>query len=119
MITTSKRKGINNIAFTVMLRALNERPRTKTELAEIAGVQVGTVIKWMAILEKQRLIYVDGWRHAGTNSWVALWYWGFMRDNEPKPAPATVAESCRKYRARKNARREKEAVCPSVTSARR
>lgn len=103
----AKRRGINNIAFAALLRALNERPRTRRELCEIVGVTDGTLGRWMALLAAQRLVYVDSWRRAGPTGLVALWCWGYMRDSEPKPPPATVAQHCRRYRARKAAAQER------------
>lgn len=45
--------------------------------------------KFMRILKNRKLIYVVDWTHDGKriSTRIALWTWGYNRENAPRPKP--------------------------------
>lgn len=105
----SKRKTNSNgnaIAFAQLCMLLNTGAYTKNQLAESTGLTIGTVIRWLKLLESRHLVYVAKWWRAGTSGqWAAKWTWGYMIESTPRPKPQTQAQYSRNSRIRKQVRR--------------
>lgn len=96
----------NSTAFAVMCLHLNRKGHTKTELATVTGLTIGTVTRWMALLESRHLVYVSAWWRAGTvGQWAAKWSWGYMVESTPKPKAQTQVQYSRNARIRKRVRK--------------
>lgn len=107
MVTKRKTNSRGNAtAFAVMCLLLNRGAYTKTELSESTGLTIGTVTRWMALLESRHLVYVAKWWRAGTvGQWAAKWSWGYMVESAPKPRAQTQAQYSRNSRIRKQVRK--------------
>lgn len=91
----------NAIAFATMCELLNSGVYTKDELQAKLGVTIGTVTRWMKLLEHRNLVYIESYRIAPAGAPAARWTWGFEMASAPKPKPMTMAMYSERYRAKK------------------
>lgn len=95
----------NATAFAELCFMLNDGQYTKEELAEGTGLVIGTVIKYMKLLKRRKLIYVCGWkRNSDVGQWAAVWEWGPGKKDVLRPAPLTQSQYSKNYRAKKKVR---------------
>lgn len=99
--TAQKKSNTNANAFAEMCRLLNDGEHTKDQLAEDTGVVMGTVIKWIRILRKKKLIYIIGWRRGPVGQPAAIWVWGYEMPDAPRPKAMTSQLYSERYRAKK------------------
>lgn len=103
MVLIRKRSKLpgNAIAFAELCLLLNAGEYTKDQLAEKTGLVIGTVTKWMKMLERRKLIYIVGYLKGPVGQPAAIWTWGFEVENAPRPAALTQAQYTARYRDRK------------------
>ena len=85
-----KRPSLGVIAFAHLCELLNARtPHSKEWFREQIGVSPNTMTKFMRILRNRKLIHVYAWTHDGKriSTRIALWTWGYNRDDAPRPKP--------------------------------
>lgn len=90
MKMANKRPSLGVIAFAHLCELLNSRaPYSQEWFREQIGVSVNTMTKFMRILKNRKLIYIADWTHDGKriSTRVALWTWGYNRENAPRPKP--------------------------------
>lgn len=109
MTTKRKTNSLSNaVAFAQMCLLLNTGAYTKDQLAETTGLTIGTVTRWMRLLEKRELVYVIKWWRAGTvGQWAAKWTWGYRVESAPKPKAQTQSQYNQNSRIRKKMRKSK------------
>ena len=101
---------VNITAFKVLMFAMSERPRSKTELHEITGLTNTTISRWMTVLAagKDRLVYVERWERKGERGcYTAMWRMGYGMPDAVKPKALTHSQYAKRWRA-------KQATKPSV-----
>lgn len=91
----------NATAFAELCLLLNNGEYTKNQLADKTGLVIGTIIKWVKMLERRKLIYICGWQIGPVGQPAAIWTWGFEMDNVPRPKPMTQAQYSDRYRNKK------------------
>lgn len=91
----------NATAFGQMCFHLNDSQYTKEELSQLCGIAIGTVIKWMRILRRRKLVYVFKWRRPPVGPPAAVWAWGYEMTDAPRPKAMTQAQYSERYRAKK------------------
>lgn len=102
---------VNITAFKVMMFAMAQRARSKTDLHELTGLTNTTISRWMTVLSKgkDRIVYIDRWERKGTRGcYTAMWKMGHGIPDAVKPKPLTQSEYAKRWRA-------KIAKKPSVT----
>ena len=71
-------------------------------LAEIVGVNLGTIIIWMRYLHKRKLVFICEYRrNHQIGAPESIWTWGFEEKDAPRPKAKTQAEYSKTYRAKK------------------
>lgn len=93
--------NVNAVAFATMCELLNSGAYTKDELQDQLGLVIGTVIRWMRLLEHRKLIYIESYRIGPVGQPAARWTWGFEMENAPRPKPMTIAMYSERYRSKK------------------
>jgi hypothetical protein len=88
-------------AFSELCLQLNEGEYTKDQLVEKTGLCRNTVIKWLNSLMRRKLIYIVDWNKPARGCPAAVYTWGYMCVNKPRPKPKTATEYCETYRKRK------------------
>jgi transcription initiation factor IIE alpha subunit len=88
-------------AFSELCLHLNDGEYTKVQLVEKTGLSMNTVIKWLNSLIRRKLVYICDWTRPARGCPAAIYTWGYMRTNKPRPKPKTTAEYCENYRNRK------------------
>jgi len=95
------RLAANATAFAELCLLLNDSEYTKEELSEKTGLVIGTVTKWMAILQRRKLVYICEWRKGIAGAPAAVWAWGYEKSDAPRPKPMTQAQYDARRRAKK------------------
>lgn len=84
----NKRPALGVIAFAHLCELMNSRaPYSQAWFREQIGVSMNTMTKFMRILKNRKLIYIAEWTHDGKriSTRIALWTWGYNRENAPRP----------------------------------
>jgi len=96
---STKNPGPTAIAMKELILLLHKAPRTKYELKELVGVCNTTVSRWMNMLHREGLVYVESWERTGARgSWTARWMWGYLHQDALKPKALSSSEYNRRYR---------------------
>lgn len=87
--------------FGELCLALNEGEYTKSQLVEKTGLSMNTVIKWLNVLKRRNLIYIADWTKPARGCPGAMYAWGYMEVDKPRPKPKNSSEYSSNYRNRK------------------
>lgn len=96
----------NTVAIIEMLVVLKEDCVCIKDIQEKTGLAPGTVIRYIKLLHRRKLIRIAEWRKYGLcHSWVPHYEWNpeDMRD-VPKPRKMTAAERQARCRSKKTLR---------------
>lgn len=94
---------VNITAFKTICAAMAQKPRSKKQLHEIAGITNTTVSRWIAILAqgKNRIVYIAAWeRFAERGCYTAMWALGYGMPDAVKPKALTNAQYGKRWRAK-------------------
>lgn len=86
----NRRPALGVIAFAHLCELLNAKmPHSQLWFRTQIGVSESTMTKFMRTLKNRKLIYVFDWTHDGkrTSTRIALWTWGYNREDAPRPIP--------------------------------
>jgi hypothetical protein len=86
--------------FAELCLALNEGEYTKPQLVEKTGLAMNTVVKWLNVLKRRHLIYVAAWTRPARGCPAAVFAWGYMEVDKPRPKPKSSSEYSSNYRNR-------------------
>ena len=108
----TRRPALGVIAFANLIELMvTKTPHSKEWFREQIGVSVGTMTKFMRILRHKKLIHVYAWTHDGkrVSTRIALWTWGYNRDDAPRPTPVPrkIIDRNNKRNRRERQRRER------------
>ena len=98
---------VNITAFKILMFAMAERSRSKTELHEITGLTNTTISRWMTVLSagKNRLVYVERWeRKSERGCYTAMWRMGYGMPDAVKPKALTHSQYAKRWRAKQAAK---------------
>ena len=93
----SLRMSAQAIAFASVMRALNEGAHTTHGLAEVTGISVSAVRRFLRHMHAAKRIHVSSWERSG-QIWVAEFSLGSERDAS-RPAPLTREEINARWRS--------------------
>lgn len=93
-------------AVTAMLRALNLKPHTISELAGISGLSANAVSGWLKAMRagggRLRLVMIGDWRADALGRRIVPAYtWGLCGEDMAKPAALTRTQITARHRAKK------------------
>ena len=90
---------VNAMSFAKLVKLMDERPRSKPQLAELTGLHVWTVRHYVDALHKERMAHIVRWEKDGMGRDVtAIYSLGFGADR-PRAAK-TGAQKARERRQR-------------------
>lgn len=90
----------NALALINLINLLVKGKISKLEMAAKIGCTIGTVTKWMKILRRKKMVFIEDWRQGLVGAPTALWSFGDF-DDAPRPKPMTVAMYSERARAKK------------------
>lgn len=77
----------------VILTLHGPRPVSRQEIAEITGLGIVTVCRWIRMLRNARLVYVAEYRRkAKVGNYIELFRFGYMFQDELRPKRLSNAE---------------------------
>ena len=91
----------NALAMVELIWHLQDGEYAKTELAELTGVSIHTIIRWFKLLTRpnKRLVYICEWRRRfKAGAWQQIWTWGPGMKDVPKPIKKYGPEYWREIR---------------------
>lgn len=89
-------KGLNwAIGFISVIRLLQSGDWTRDDLMAETGVCSPTITKYLKLLHApgNNCIYICDWKRKGTRgNWIAIYAWGWLEPDVPRPTPMTQAQ---------------------------
>lgn len=86
----NRRPALGVIAFANLCELMVTKPPHSREWFRTQiGVGLRTMDKYMRLLIHKKLIYVADWTTGGkrVSTRIALWTWGYNREDAPRPTP--------------------------------
>jgi hypothetical protein len=106
-----KTNTLQNAAILKLIcTSLSKQALTQKELIEITGLANSTISRWLALFHrKPNCVYIADWkRTSDRGQWAAMWAWGYLGFDKPKPKPLTMAQYNARWRTKvKSAARTK------------
>lgn len=88
-------------AFAELCLALNDSEYTKPQLVKLTGLTMNTVVKWVNALKRRKLIYIVDYTNPARGCKAAIYTWGYMKRDVPRPKPLSKSEYSANYQKRK------------------
>ena len=95
----------NATAFAEMCLMLNKGKCTQNMIRERVGISPYTVVKWLRVLKRRHLIYVEEWIRSPVGQPAAAWSWGYKEIDAPRPPPMTQKDYYERAKIRKRLRK--------------
>lgn len=93
---------INLVATVELIRLLHDQPLSAAKLSELTGAKRQTVLRWIKMFRKNKLVRISEWHRSFKGSPVPFYEWNAEGLKEvPMPVPKTSAERNREARRRK------------------
>jgi hypothetical protein len=94
------------VAFVELVKALQQKPRTKKELVELTGMANNTVLSILRLMRSRDLIYVKKYvRPSDRGSWAEAFMLGDEVD-APRPSPMTQRQYEERYKIKQQLARQ-------------
>jgi len=91
---------INALAFANLVSALFDGGYTARELADVSGLSIATVRRYVNALHKAHAVHVSGWDQDDCGRYKAVQYTIGEGVDMPKPAPASKLEKRARWRSK-------------------
>ena len=105
---------INALSFAKLIKLMDERPRSKPQLAELTGLHIWTVRNYVDALHKERMAHIVRWEKDSMGRDVtAIYSLGFGVD-----VPRAAKSGAQKARERRQRAKEASLTTQETKNAR-
>jgi len=87
--------------FPKLVALITQKGYTTRELADILHCTLRSSRNMLHKLKDEGVVYIQSWRRAQANGWIAVWRYGIGVDAE-KPEPLSTRARVKKYRERES-----------------